>query len=308
MPLALENISSAQLLLLPRDRTVFFLPVGPLEDHGPHLPLGLDGLEAKRLSNLAAERMEKEMPGWIGVIMPHAPLGIDSNTTSLAFTVRPHVLRDWLVDICKPLAHSGFCYFVCFSGHSGPKQLTAIEEAGYIIQQKFRRNWITRLSGMQLRSPALLSANSALTSGKDFWLSTLWSDPVEHGGQRDTAVALALAPSQVDSMYHSLPENPRQPSRWSRLYRRLRKTLAGYWGSPGKATAQNGESILLAQINDLFPKLRSVWEGSVNPRKLFRSWYSLLPTNRTFFRAWLMFGILLLLAGFWIYLEGYMLY
>src|SRR4051812_27649026 len=122
-----------ELDALPKSQTVFFFGVGPLEDHGPHLRMGLDVAEAEWLCRSAAERLEKEKPGWVGVLMPSVPLGIDSDTTELAITVRPHVLRDWLVDACRSLRRAGFSHFVCFSGHLGPRQLTAIEEAGKIL-------------------------------------------------------------------------------------------------------------------------------------------------------------------------------
>src|SRR5581483_3916711 len=98
MPFELVKISSLKLESFPKKNTVFFFPVGPLEDHGPHLPIGLDLKEATQLCFAAAKKLEDEVAGWVGVIMPPAPLGIDSNTTHLAVTVRAHVLRDWLVD------------------------------------------------------------------------------------------------------------------------------------------------------------------------------------------------------------------
>ena len=54
MPIELTKITASQVQLLPREKTVFFFPVGPLEDHGPHLPLGLDMEEASRLCFLAS--------------------------------------------------------------------------------------------------------------------------------------------------------------------------------------------------------------------------------------------------------------
>src|SRR5690348_4340479 len=101
MPTEFTKITAVQLRSLSKEKSVFFFPVGPLEDHGPHLPLGMDLEEAYRLCFLAAQHLEEEMPGWVGIVMPRAALGIDSNTTSLALTVRPHVLRDWLVDSCR---------------------------------------------------------------------------------------------------------------------------------------------------------------------------------------------------------------
>ena len=43
---------------LDRSRTVALLPVGAVEAHGPHLPLGTDGLIAVAMARAAAARLE----------------------------------------------------------------------------------------------------------------------------------------------------------------------------------------------------------------------------------------------------------
>jgi creatinine amidohydrolase len=288
MPIEIRKLTSRELEALPRENTVFFFPVGPLEDHGPHLPMGLDLEEASRLCYLAAQHLEAEIPGWVGVIMPPAPLGIDSNTTQIAITVRPHVLRDWLVDSSRSLIRNGFYHFVCFSGHLGPKQLTAIEEAGSIIRKTGR--W-TRLGGAlagrgKLR-PSLVSASSSFVSFKDVLKSPFWPDPEEHGGERDTSMALALMRDWVDPAYQSLPPVEKASSRWSRNFKRRLRQLGSYWGKPESAQAQVGEKEVFAKLEKVFPKLRAVWEGA-NPNFLFRSWYSIFPPNKSFFKAWLL--------------------
>src|SRR5512135_3663618 len=103
MPIEFQAISADQLRQLPPKQTVFFFPVGPLEDHGPHLPLGMDLIEARQACVLAATKVEADLPGWRGVIMPAAPLGVESKTSAIALTVRSYVLRDWLVDSCRSL-------------------------------------------------------------------------------------------------------------------------------------------------------------------------------------------------------------
>ena len=40
----LEEISTPALDALDRDRTVVILTVSPLEEHGPHLPVGVDAV------------------------------------------------------------------------------------------------------------------------------------------------------------------------------------------------------------------------------------------------------------------------
>ena len=257
MPVELVKISSTQLEGLSKQRTVFFFSVGPVEDHGPHLPMGLDLEEAYQLCLLAAQDLETHWPNWAGVIMPPAPLGIDSTTTKIAITVRPHVLRDWLVDACRSLSLSGFCHFVCFTGHLGPRQLTAIEEASRIIQRDGRRRkWGHALFGVNHPMPCLIPASSALVTGKDTLNSPFWPDPEEHGGKRDTSVALAISKESVDPSYKELPTLLKNPSRWGRNFSRKSRRLSGYWGEPSAASEELGQLEIRSSMEKVFVKMQ----------------------------------------------------
>jgi creatinine amidohydrolase len=302
MPIELTKISSSQLERLPRAKTVFFFPVGPIEDHGPHLPMGLDLIEAGNLAWHTAQKLEEEMPGWVGVLLPKVPLGIEANTACLTVTVRPHVLRDWLVDACRALMRMGFVHFVCFSGHLGPRQLTAIEDAGKLI----RRFTIWKIPFSKSRRgrqvPTLISANSALVSARDVLRSPLWPDPEEHGGKRDTSVALAIAGELVDPMYKNIVNKELESSRFKRAFSRITKSVEGYWGNPGEGDSMLGAALLKEQVEKVFPKMKAIWEGAP-PASLFRSWYSIIPPNKSFYRIWLLLiGIFIFLSG-WIYLS-----
>ncbi len=300
MPLRLEALSQIRVDSLPRLKTVFFFPVGPIEDHGPHLPLGADLLEADRLCWIAAERLEKDLPEWIGVVMPAAPLGIESDTTALALTVRPHVLRDWLVDSALALHRYGFRRFAVFSGHAGPRQLTAIEEAGKIVRRRAMGFW---WKPAFLRSadsvPILVSVASALVKPSEFRASPFWPDPLEHGGARDTSVLLAIAPDRVDAASATLPPVLREGTRWTRLRERASRKRRGYWGDPSAGSAARGRAILAETLDDAWPKIRAVLEGA-SPDAIFRSWYSILPPNKSFFVAHALAATLFVIMLLWV--------
>jgi hypothetical protein len=308
------RLTAKQIDELPSEQTVFFFPVGPLEDHGPHLPVGLDLTEAETLCRMAANRLERERPGWVGVIMPAAPLGVSSNTSSMAITVRGYVLRDWLVDCCKSLMRARFHHFVCITGQLGPRQLTAIEDAGKLLMWRGPFTWLlSALSppgSYRKIQPTFISASSALIGPSDAKKSPFWSDPVEHGALRDTSVALSLGwmngqpftPATVESF--GLKQNPRRGSKLSRGMDLLFGKRSGFWGptSPSNANPAVGESTLRGSLDQIYPKLEAVWAGA-NPRLAFRSWYSILPPNKSFFKAWLLSISIIAVMFAWLYFS-----
>ncbi len=302
MPQVFDQLTRNQLDQFHRDRTVFLFTVGPLEDHGPHLPMGLDGRWAVQLAYRIGLKLETDCPGWTAVLMPPAPLGVDSNTSALALKVRPYVMRDYLVDVCLSLNKGmGFRHFACFSGHLGPKQLTAIEEAGKIVRRRTGA-WGWRKIFRRGIPASLVSACSALVTRKEVFRSPFTSDPIEHGGAYDTSLALALDPTRVDPNYRLLGKIQNTGWAWARSWRRSRGQLSGYWGAPAEADAKKGEEALREQVDTLFPKLRAVWEGAP-PDGLFRSWYSFLWPNHSFFTVYLLTGVAFLLMIAWFYLA-----
>jgi creatinine amidohydrolase len=71
----LEELTWPQIDALDRQRTLFILPMGMLEEHGPHLPIGADTLGLTYEADAAAKRVSRTLPEWSVVIMPPIPYG-----------------------------------------------------------------------------------------------------------------------------------------------------------------------------------------------------------------------------------------
>lgn len=280
MPLEFAKLTAQQIDTLSREKTVFFFPVGPIEDHGPHLPVGLALAIATKQCQLAGERLERELPDWKAVLMPSVALGVESQTGRLALTVRAHVLRDWLVDSCRALHKVGFTQFVCFSGILSPRQLAAIEDASKLL-------WKNALLKRKAARPHLVSASSALVDSAVVWHSPFWPAPEEHGGALDTSLALAIARGIVDPISSALPAVAPSHGVIGHGLQRARGKVSGYWGDPTQASAERGQELYSQQLERIWPKLLLVWNGA-NPHRTFRSWYGILPPNQSFFRSWIL--------------------
>ena len=139
----LEEMSSPALDALPRERTVVILTVSPLEEHGPHLPVGVDAFTARHFAESLAERLVATRPGWVVVLAPTLHLGTFTFDTVGTIRVRQRVVRDVVIDYGDSLARAGFRHILIANGHGGPGHLVALEEAAAIVS---RRRGVTMAS------------------------------------------------------------------------------------------------------------------------------------------------------------------
>ena len=70
-----EELTWPEIDALDRARTLFILPVGMLEQHGPHLPVGADTLAVVYEANRVAQRVSGASSGWNVVMMPTVAYG-----------------------------------------------------------------------------------------------------------------------------------------------------------------------------------------------------------------------------------------
>lgn len=296
------HLKAIELKTLPRDRTIVFIPVGPIEDHGDALPMGLDLFEAEAVCRASATLLEQE--GWTSLLIPHAPLGINSNTSGIALRVRPHVLRDYLVDICDSLAKAGFKYFIAVSGNPGTRQLTAIEEAGLFLRKRHSRFGFFK----NTKTPILISGSSVAIDPEEKSLSAVFTTPPEHGGVRDASVALAVMPQLVNEpLLRTLEKIGPSGTPFARWCQWRRGEIQGYWGDPRAADATRGTEKIEEKARTIAIKFRAGIEGGKS-HQIFKSWYSLFPTNQSLFKIWILVLLLVVLLGGWTFysLQGFL--
>jgi creatinine amidohydrolase len=95
-----------------RGGNLAIIPVGSVEQHGFHLPLGTDSMVAIKLAEDAAQRANAIVtpPLWFGWSPHHMAL---PGTIS----IRPQILSEILFDVLSSLASHGFSRFVVVNGH-----------------------------------------------------------------------------------------------------------------------------------------------------------------------------------------------
>jgi creatinine amidohydrolase len=280
----LEEMSTPALDALDRARTVVVLTVSPLEEHGPHLPVGVDAIAARHFAEALSERLTAARPGWTALLAPTLPLGSFTFDAVGTVSVRQRVVRDAVVDYGRSLARSGFRYILVANGHGGPGHLTALEEASAIV---VRRHGVMmasvsgHLAWQFLRGRFVDKIEAALGRPlSDAERRAFVEDA--HGGWWETSLMLLIRPDLVDQSYRTLP-----PARYSLPARAvpnfpLRNGGQGYVGHPALADpafARAASEVLMAETMDL---IEGLLDGRIEP-SAGRSPFFALPFFRTDF-------------------------
>jgi creatinine amidohydrolase len=263
--LKLEELSWPELAALDRARTVIFVPVSPIEEHGPHLPLGTDMYTSRALAEALAAQLEERHPDLTAVLAPVVPLG--SGTVPYLGTIGspPRLVRDVLMRIGRAFARDGFRYVVALSGHMGMSHLLALETAARSVSRRYGMSMLAPVASVwrsAVRAPALVEACANLPepiTGKtlDQFLKGY------HAGTLETSLMLHVHPELVQPEYQRLGRiRPTDLVRWRGW---TRERWVGYVGAPALARADFGQ-IMLTTLATLGADLVSqVVQGKVPP-------------------------------------------
>ncbi|MDH4270460.1 MAG: creatininase family protein [Candidatus Aminicenantes bacterium] len=115
LPVLYEELSSPEFVqAMIRSESTCVIPLGILEKHGPHLPLGTDLIDCREVARRAAEREYTIIyPAYyVGQIFEarHQP-GTVAYSTGL--------MLDFLQETCDELARNGITKIILLNGHGG---------------------------------------------------------------------------------------------------------------------------------------------------------------------------------------------
>jgi len=231
----LEELSWKQIEALAREKTVFFIPLSPLEEHGPHLPVGTDLLTARDAAKEAMKLVSKKQPRLTMVMYPSIPLGYAKVTTGFPGTVTTHAktITSIVTDTVGSLAQFGFKYFVICTFHMDLGHLKGIYRGIRKVTAAYPEIRIAEPWGPYFYSNEVEQRQPKV--GFD-------TTKEVHGDFRETSLMKYQYPYLVDHFYTGLPSVFRD------LYSpvMLGKTLKdvgvkdGYVGSPAKADSDYG--------------------------------------------------------------------
>jgi creatinine amidohydrolase len=176
------------------------LPIGIIEEHGPHLGLAVDTLIPHLLSILSKRNLESR--GTKALVAPSFYWGISAGTAAFAgtFSVRPETMQAGIVDILTSLKKWNFTHVFVINWHMDYHHCRIILEA---LQE------VRHATGLDARNILLPSdlRRYKLSGGEDYVLVQKAPPPDKppgkyvdyHAGSLETGIMLAYFPEYVDA-------------------------------------------------------------------------------------------------------------
>lgn len=111
-------MTAPELNDLARNNALVLVPVGSVEQHGPHLGTGTDAILTKDVCYRVAQLLGGTCPV---IVTPALWFGLAGHHLSFGgtFTVSLDTYKAVLGDLCRSIAHAGFKRVVLVNGHGG---------------------------------------------------------------------------------------------------------------------------------------------------------------------------------------------
>ncbi len=225
-----------------RDRiahnAIVIVPIGALEQHGHHLPLGVDGILATEISRRVARRVD-------GLVAPTLAYGFKSQprtgggdhfpgTTSLDAATLIALVRD----VSMALARHGATRIAIVDGHYENEMF--LSEGVDLVMRQMRQERIDGVKIVKLRYFEEVDQET---------IDLLWPDgypgmALEHAALMETSMMLYLAPELVDLA--AAPDEPPPSFPPYDVYPPDHSWVppSGALSSPHRATAAFGEHLV----------------------------------------------------------------
>lgn len=215
------------------------LPVGAVEQHGPHLPLDTDSFDAEYLAELVAEKCTDPKP----LVLPAVNYGVSYHHEDFSGTISigPETLSKIVYEIGISAASHGIKKFVVINGHGG--NAPALHFASQMINRD---------------AHIFTCVDSGETSDSDILAITETPNDV-HAGEIETSTALASRPHlvQLEKIKKFIPRFPIKYLNFSSkrsvgwYARTLKISPSGVIGDPTKASAEKGRDIWELMVRHL---------------------------------------------------------
>jgi creatinine amidohydrolase/Fe(II)-dependent formamide hydrolase-like protein len=237
---------------------IALLPVGAIEQHGPHLPLDVDAFDADYLARHVALACSPPRP----LVLPLIPYGVSYHHDDFPGTlsVTNETLARLVYEVGMAAARNGIEKLLILNGHGGNAATL-----------HFAAQQINRDSGI------FTSVDSGETSDADIYAMTETPNDV-HAGEIETSTTLAIRPDLVDmsqakdtvpsfsSSY--LDFTSKRSIGWYAHTHKISEN--GVMGAPSRASREKGERIwhlMIDHLVELVEHLKALTLDEIHQRR-----------------------------------------
>jgi creatinine amidohydrolase len=261
LPVKWEDLTATDFpRAVAKAKNVCIVPIGVIEKHGPHLPLGTDVMAARAVATRAAEQE-------YAVVFPWYYFGqiYEARHEPGCIAVSPDLMTPLLTSMCGEIARNGFEKIVILNGHGGNNawldyfcQLQLAQEKGYTV-------YVPPLGAMDPKVAKEIAARRKTDFGG-------------HADEVESSWMMAIRPDLVKPEYIKLENGlPR------RKLKDLGRVHTGIWwyadfpthyaGDAASANAELGELALEGKVKAIVAALRAVKKDAA-ARRLQREFHA----------------------------------
>ena len=236
---------------------IAMLPVGAIEQHGPHLPVDTDAYDAKYLALRVAEACSEPKP----LVLPSISYGVSYHHDDFKGTVSisNDTLSKLVYDIGISVSRNGIKKLVIINGHGGNSP--ALNYAAQMINRD---------------AHIFVCVDTGETSDVDIYALAETPNDV-HAGEIETSTTLAVRPHLVkmDQASREVPEfssryldfTSKRSVSWYAYTQKI--SQSGVMGDPTKASAEKGKKfweIMITHLVALVEDLKSMTLKEIHHR------------------------------------------
>ncbi len=244
-----EDLTGPEIATAVSPTSILLLPIGAVEQHGPHLPLSVDHVIAHETATAVVDRCGNDLDVW------QLPTLSISKSNEHAWSpgtlcLSPQTMIAVLADIGRSVASTGAERLVLLNGHGGNTTLlgTALRE----LRLEFGLKTF-------LMHPALPPAYGGESTAEELGMGI-------HGGRDETSMFMHLRPDQVHlgkaerRVPEHLAQNKHVKFGGSTSFGWLSNDFDpdGYIGDPTGATAALGKRLFEGAVDNLCEAMTEV--------------------------------------------------
>jgi creatinine amidohydrolase len=219
-----------ELLAALDDRPVVIVPVGSVEQHGPHCPMDVDISIPYHLAIQAADRID-DFPV---IVAPPVTYGFTHYNMGEVgtITLRLETFIETLCDVARSIWANGFHRIVLLNGHGGNQAPTLVASVKLAEEDV----WALALTYWNMALDELIAWGEEDDDGS-----------IGHGGEWETSLQLHLRDHLVD-MNRAVKDEWRMKfspeiQKFAKFPERRREMEHGVMGDPFVASAEKGEQL-----------------------------------------------------------------